>query len=199
MNQTAPWGHWRPQFRSGEESQRIRAWYRRIPCPGCKAAIGRACRSASGHPTDHHRARRDAAGPLPYEEWRKEGLFQSSGPPVIPAILEESHTASGEFGIDQPLGDAVAIVSHVLADRLGILLADESTLDRFDDAARTLVLARGPIGSADLVTVLASQVAKLATIIAGPFNDPETVFTTLIRDQVGLARQQQKARKSAAE
>lgn len=118
-------------------------------------------------------------------------------PPVIPAILEESRAASGKFGIDQPLGDAVAIVSHVLADRLGIDLADDSTLDRLDDAARALVLARGPIGSADLVTVLASQVAALANIVAGPFSDPETVFTALIREQVDLARQQQKARKSA--
>ncbi|WP_421106962.1 hypothetical protein [Streptomyces sp. NEAU-S77] len=40
----------------------------------------------------------------------------------------------------------MAIVSHVLADRLGIGLGDEATIDRLDDAARTLVLARGPIG-----------------------------------------------------
>lgn len=43
MTQAAQWGHWRPQFRSGEETKRIRAWYRRVACPGCSAAIGRAC------------------------------------------------------------------------------------------------------------------------------------------------------------
>lgn len=66
-------------------------------------------------------------------------------PPVTPAIHENSRTASGQFGIDQPLGHTVAIVSHVLADRLGIGLADDATLDRFDDAARALVRPRrGP-------------------------------------------------------
>ncbi|MBA6439111.1 hypothetical protein [Streptomyces sp. GMR22] len=59
----------------------------------------------------------------------------------------------------------MAIVSHVLADRLGIGLGDDPTIDRLADAARTLVLARGPIGSADLVTVLAVQVGILAGII----------------------------------
>lgn len=33
------------------------------------------------------------------------------------------------------------------------------------------------------MTVLASQIATLANIIAGPVNTPETVFTALIRDQ----------------
>ena len=199
MTETDRWGCWRPQFRSGEETKRIRAWYRRVACPGCNAAIGRACRTTAGHPTDHHRARRDAAGPPPYKEWRKQGLFQTPPPTAIPTILKDSSTASRQFGIDQPLGDAVAIVSHVLTDRLGIVLADDSTLDRLDDAARALVLARGPIGSADLVTVLASQVATLANIVAGPGNDPETVFTDLIRDRVALARQQQNAHKSITE
>ncbi|MDQ0935105.1 hypothetical protein [Streptomyces turgidiscabies] len=64
---------------------------------------------------------------------------------------------------------------------------------------KTWFSPRGPIGSADLVTVLASQVATLANIIAGTGNDPETVFTALIRDQVDLARQQQNARKSFTE
>ena len=199
MTQAALWGQWRLQFRSDEGTRRIRAWYRRVVCPGCKAAIGRACRSAAGHPTDHHRARRDAAGTPPYEEWKKEGLFQMPGPTVIPTILEDSRTASGEFGIDQPLGDAVAMVSHVLADRLGITLADDAVLDRLDDAARTLVLARGPIGAADLVTVLASQVATLTNILAGGAITPETVYTALVRDQVNLVRQREKARKSAPE
>ena len=199
MTQATQWGQWRLQFRSDEGTRRIRAWYRRVACPGCKAAIGRACRTAAGHPTDHHRARRNAAGTPPYEEWKKKGLFQMPGPTVIPTILEDSRTASGEFGIDQPLGDAVAMVSHVLADRLGIALADDAVLDRLDDAARTLVLARGPIGAADLVTVLASQVATLTNILAGGAITPETVYTALVRDQVNLARQREKARKSAPE
>ncbi|MEV5383082.1 hypothetical protein [Streptomyces sp. NPDC052721] len=38
-----------------------------MECPASSAGPGRACRSASGYPTDHHRARRDAAGPPPYE------------------------------------------------------------------------------------------------------------------------------------
>ncbi|MCX4403745.1 MULTISPECIES: hypothetical protein [unclassified Streptomyces] len=175
MTQADQWGHWRPQFQPGEETKRVRAWYRRVACPSCSAAIGRVCRSAAGHPTDHHRSRRDAAGPLPYEEWRKEGLFQTPRPRTRPSILEDSHKARGRFNIDEPLGDAVAIVSQVLADRLGIGLGDDTTIDRLDDAARTLVLARGPIGSADLVTVLAVQVGILAGVIAGRHSTPETV------------------------
>ncbi|MFF1649952.1 hypothetical protein [Streptomyces sp. NPDC058240] len=199
MTQAARWGHWRPQFRSGEAVKRVRAWNRRVACPNCNATIGRACRTAAGHPTDHHRARRDAAGPPPYEEWRKEGLFQTPGPASIPAILVDSHTRCTDFRIDQPLGDAVAIVSHVLADRLGISLGDEPALDRLDDAARALALARGPMGSADLVTVLAMQVAVLASTIAGPHGDPEATFTGLFRDQVDRVRRQQNPPKSTSE
>ncbi|MEU7665677.1 hypothetical protein [Streptomyces lincolnensis] len=64
----------------------------------------------------------------------------------------------------------MAIVSHVMADRLGIGLGDDPTIDRLDDAARTLVLARGPLGSADLV-----------------------------REHVNLARQQRNTQKDASE
>ncbi|MGW2707221.1 hypothetical protein [Streptomyces sp. NPDC001340] len=81
----------------------------------------------------------------------------------------------------------MAVVSYVLADRLGIGLADDVTIDWLDDAARTLVLARGPMGSADLVTTLASQVVTLAVIVAGPDSDPEAVFTGLISEQVTRA------------
>ncbi|MFD9604774.1 hypothetical protein [Streptomyces sp. NPDC059970] len=86
-----------------------------------------------------------------------------------------------------------------IPNRLGIGLGDEPTLDRLDDAARALALARGPIGSADLVTVLAAQVATLASIIAGPHGDPEAMYTGLIRDQVDLARRQRDAEKSISE
>ncbi|MFJ1845004.1 MULTISPECIES: hypothetical protein [unclassified Streptomyces] len=111
----------------------------------------------------------------------------------------DSHTMGADFGVDQPLGDAVAIVNHVLTHRLGIGLGDDPTLDRFDDAARALALARGPIGSADLVTVLAAQVATLASIIAGPNGDPEPMYTALIRDQVDHARQQRDAQQSVSD
>ncbi|MFE7043132.1 hypothetical protein ACFU9X_27950 [Streptomyces atratus] len=199
MTEASQWGHWRPQFRSGEETKRIRAWYRRVACPKCEVPAGRACRTAAGHPTDRHRARRDAAGSPPYEEWKKEGLFQPAEPAEFPAILVDCQAARYEFNVDQPLGDAVAVVSHVLAHRLGIGLGDEPTLDQFDDAARALALARGPIGSADLVTVLAAQVATLATIIAGPLGDPEVMYAAVIRDQIAQARQRQKAEKSIPE
>lgn len=192
MTQADQWEQQRPQTGSGELGLRVRAWYRNVACPNCGAAVGRACRTAAGNSTDHHRARRDAAGPLPYQQWREEGVI----PPELPAILKDSYAARLQFNIDQPLGDTVAIVRHVLADRLG--LVDESALDRLDDAARALVLARGPAGSADLVTVLATQVARLARHIAGPY-DPDAVFTGLIREQVDRARQQQKARKGVSE
>lgn len=58
--EAARWVHWRPQFRSGEETKRIRAWYRNAPCPRCDAPVGRACRTAAGHPTERHCARSDA-------------------------------------------------------------------------------------------------------------------------------------------
>ena len=201
MTQAAQWGNWRPQSRSGEGVQRVRAWFRQVACPKCNSAIGRACRSNAGYPADHHRARRDAAGQPPYEEWRKAGLFQmpAPGPAAVPAILGNSRTMRTDFGVDQPIGDSVAIVSHVLADRLAIILGDESALDRFDDAARALVLARGPIGSADLVTVLTMQIANLVGIIAGPHGDPEAMFTGLVRDQIALTRRLEDIQKDIPE
>ncbi|MFZ4269184.1 zinc finger domain-containing protein [Streptomyces arboris] len=182
---------WRTRFRSGEETKRIRAWYRRVACPKCDALAGRACRTAAGYPTDSHRARSDAAGSPPYRKWQEEGLFQPPGPAESPAILVDCQTMRADFNVDQPLGDAAAIVSHVLTHRLGISLGDEPTLDQLDEAARALTFSRGPIGSADLVTVLATQVANLAGIIAGPFGDPEAMYTAMIRDQVAQARRLQ--------
>ncbi|WP_425576930.1 zinc finger domain-containing protein [Streptomyces fulvorobeus] len=68
-------GQGRRSLRSGPELDLVRSWNRRIECPTCKAVAGRACRTEGGHPTNHHRARRDAAGPLPYEKWRQQGLI----------------------------------------------------------------------------------------------------------------------------
>ncbi|MFE7795674.1 hypothetical protein [Streptomyces sp. NPDC057460] len=101
----------------------------------------------------------------------KDCSIQTPRPEAIPAILVDGrpHDAMrDDHGVDQPLGDAVAIGSHVLANRLGIGLGDEPTLDRLHAAACALAFARGPEGSADLVTVLATQVAALVSIIAGP-------------------------------
>ncbi|MEV4998545.1 zinc finger domain-containing protein [Streptomyces niveus] len=188
----APWGHGRPQLRSGEETKRVRAWYRSVVCPRCDAPVGRVCRTAAGHPAERHHARSKAAGSPPYEEWRKEGLFRTSEQAVIPEILRDSDTMRDRFNVDEPLGDAAAIVGHALVHQVGFSLGDELVLDRFDDAARALALARGPVGSADLVTVLAAQVAALASILAGPFGDPEATYTTFVREQTSNARQQQR-------
>lgn len=127
------------------------------------------------------------------------GYVLAPGPAAVPAILVDSHTMRNEYNVDQSLGDAVAIVSHVLANRLGIGLGDDPTLDQLDDAARALALARGPEGSADLVTVLATQVAALVGTIVSPHGDPEAMFTDLIRDRVDLARQQRDTRRRISE
>jgi hypothetical protein len=174
-------------------SRLVRAWYRRVECSSCSAAVGRACRSLSGYPTDHHRARREAAGPPPYEEWRRQGLVPEDLRRAVPAVFDASRAAQVEFGVDESLGDAVAVVRHVLADRLGFTLGDEATLDRFDDAVRALVLARGPEGSADVITVLASQMATLTLSLAAPVGDPDALLTTLVRSQVAHVRGQRHA------
>lgn len=191
MTQQESWGHWRPQFSSGELSDQVRAWFRRVECPACSAGVGRACRSASGYPTDHHRARRDAAGPPPYEEWREQGLIPKTPRPPSAAILEASHAAREEFRIDQPLGDAVALVRRFLADGLSLLM-DDAVMDRIDDDVRTLLLARGPEGSAEVVTVLASQIARLL-ILAAPDGDPDALYRDWIRSQIESAREFQRA------
>ncbi|MGW0886507.1 zinc finger domain-containing protein [Streptomyces sp. NPDC002671] len=191
MTQQESWGHWRPQFSSGELSDRVRAWFRRAECPACSAGVGRACRSASGYPTDHHRARRDAAGPPPYEEWREQGLIPETRRPPSPAILEASRAARQEFRVDQPLGDAAALVRRFLADGLSLLM-DDAVIDRIDDDVRTLLLARGPEGSAEVVTVLASQVATLLSL-AAPDGDPDALYSDWIRSQIESARDYQRA------
>ncbi|MCF3105435.1 hypothetical protein IPZ58_28160 [Streptomyces roseoverticillatus] len=165
-----------------------------MECPACKAAAGRACRSPSGYTSDHHRARRDAAGRPPYEEWEQQGLIPENKRIPAPALLDASRAAQNEFGIDQPIGDAVAIVRHVLADQLGIALNDDATLDRLDDAVRALVLARGTEGSADVITVLASQVVAMLTLsLAGSNRDPGAVFAALVRSQADRVRRQRRA------
>jgi hypothetical protein len=150
--------------------------------------VGRACRTGNGHPADHHRARRDAAGMPPYEQWKRQGLWAGPRTFTMPAALKEAEKASIDYNVDIPLGDAVAVVRFFLADRLGIALEDQATLDRVDDAVRQLLAARGPVGSADLVTVLASLIATLLSEIAGPNGDPEALFDSMIHAQLDRAR-----------
>ncbi|WP_308369181.1 MULTISPECIES: hypothetical protein [unclassified Streptomyces] len=156
-------------------------------------AAGRSRRTPSGHPTSHHRARRDAAGPPPYEEWRKEGLIPELELPLtLPAVLEVGRAAATEFGVEQSLADAAVMVRHFLADRLALTLGDEAALDLFDETARTLVLARGPEGSADVITVLVSQVVAFLPLLAGADRDPEVAYTEWLRSQVAHARRRQR-------
>ncbi|MZF88292.1 hypothetical protein [Streptomyces sp. SID5643] len=182
------WGEWRRHLRSGPEQQLVRDWYRRVECPTCKAVVGRACRTGNGHPTDHHRARRDVAGPLPYEQWKQQGLWADPKRFTMPAVLKEAEKARTDYKVDLALGDGVAVVKIFLAERLGLSLEDEATLDRIDDAVRRLLQARGPERSADLVTVLASLITALLSTMAGPDGDPEALFDSLIRAQVNEAR-----------
>ncbi len=49
------------------------------------------------------------------------------------------------------------------------------------------------------MTVLAVQVGILAGVIIGPHNNPETVYTNLVRDHVDHARQQRDARRNASQ
>nr|MDT0521282.1 hypothetical protein [Streptomyces sp. DSM 41633] len=187
------WGPWQKRPRSGELVRLARAWDRRVECPSCNVAVGRACRTPSGYPTDHHRARRDAAGPPPYEQWRKEGLVpELDQPGKPPAVLQAGRAAAAEFGVEQSLADAAAIVRHFLADRLALTLGDEASLDLFDETARTLVLARGPEGAADVITVLVSQVVAFLPMLAGPGRDIEVAYTEWLRSQVAHARRQQR-------
>ncbi|MGW3208398.1 zinc finger domain-containing protein [Streptomyces sp. NPDC001135] len=176
---------------TGELSVRARAWFRRLECPACSAGVGHACRSASGYPTDHHRARRDAAGPPPYEEWRKQGLIPERPRPSH-AILEAGCAARQEFRIDQSLGDAIALVRRFLADGLSLLM-DEAVMDRIDDDVRTLLLARGPEGSAEVVTVLACQLATFL-MLSAPDGDPDALYSDWIRSQIESARDFQRAK-----
>ncbi|MER7539532.1 hypothetical protein ABTX77_32820 [Streptomyces sp. NPDC097704] len=55
----------------------------------------------------------------------------------------------------------VALVRRSLADRHGRVLLDEETLDRLDHDVRAPLLARGPEGSAEIVTILTAQIASL--------------------------------------
>ncbi|WP_409240590.1 hypothetical protein [Streptomyces sp. PA5.6] len=65
-------------------------------------------------------------------------------------------------------------------------------MDRIDDAVRKLIEVRGPVGTADVVTVLAAQVASLLAASARPDGAPEALFDTMIRAQIATARKMQK-------
>ncbi|WP_435271493.1 zinc finger domain-containing protein [Streptomyces sp. 1222.5] len=171
------WGEWRRHLRSGPELQLGRVWYRRVECPVFKVDAGRACRTSNGHPTDRHRGRRDAAGPLPYEQWKQQELWAEPQRFTMPAVLKEVEKARTAYEADLAPDDGVAVVRIFFAERLGLSLEDEATLDRIDDAARRLLQVRGQERSADLVTVLASLIVALLSMMAGPDGDPEPCST----------------------
>ncbi|MFB7209492.1 hypothetical protein [Streptomyces sp. NPDC056255] len=185
--QDATWGEWRRHLRSGPEPQLVRTWLRRVECSTCKAAAGRACRTSNGHPADHHRAVTPPGHP-PYEQWKQQGLSAEPRPLATPAVLKEAEKARADCNVDPALGDAVAVVRIFLADRLGMALEDEAAMDHFDDAVRQLLQLWGPVGSADLVTVLTSLLATLLSTIAAPGGDPEVLLDSLLRTQVDRAR-----------
>ncbi|GGZ42620.1 zinc finger domain-containing protein [Streptomyces poonensis] len=193
------WGEWRRHLRSGSEQQLVRDWFRRLECPTCKTAAGRACRTAGGRPTDQHRARRDAAGPIPYKEWRQQGLIPEQRTYTMPAVLKETEKARADFNVDTALADGVAVVRMFLADRLGLFLQGEEAMDRIDDAVRKLIEVRGPVGTADLVTVLASLVTALLSANAGPDGDPDALFEAVIRAQVDMARRMRTTERKRAD
>ncbi|MFG2525758.1 hypothetical protein [Streptomyces sp. NPDC048527] len=90
--------------------------------------------------------------------------------------------------MDTALADGVAVVRMFLADRLGLFLQGEEAMDRIDDAVRKLIEVRGPVGTADVVTVLASLVAALLSANAGPDGDPDALFEAVIRAQIDMVR-----------
>ncbi|GAA3163759.1 hypothetical protein [Streptomyces ramulosus] len=183
------WGEWRRHLRSGPEVQLVRTWFRRVDCPTCIAATGRACRTSNGHPTTHHRARRDAAGDPPYEQWKEQGLWALPQPPAS-TVLKEADKARIDYKVDVALGDAVAVIRIVLANQLGLTLHDEATFDRIDNAVRHLLAVRGPVGSADLVTILVGLIVQLLATTAGPDGDPEAQFDALMRSLLAETRRQ---------
>ncbi|MFJ8398727.1 hypothetical protein [Streptomyces sp. NPDC094144] len=191
-SQSIPWGgEWRRHLHSDADIDLVRSCMRRVECPTCKTAAGRACRTAGGRPTNEHRARRDAVGPIPYAKWRKEGLIPEQRTYTIRAVLKESEKARTDFNVDTALADGVAVVR--------MFLEGEEAMDRVDDAVRKLIEVRGPVGTADVVTVLASQVASLLAANAGSNGDPEALFDTLIRAQIDLARRMNAIEKERAD
>ncbi|KOU67426.1 hypothetical protein ADK55_03555 [Streptomyces sp. WM4235] len=82
------------------------------------------------------------------------------------------------------------IVRHLLVDRLALTLGDEEALDLFDEAARTLVLARGPEDAADMITALVFQIVAFLPMLAGPDRDIELAYTEWLGSQITHARRQ---------
>ncbi|MEE1811821.1 hypothetical protein [Streptomyces sp. BE133] len=64
--------------------------------PHLQAVAGRACRTSNGQPADHHRARRDAAGTPPYEQWKQQGLWAGPQPFTTPAAVKEAEKARAD-------------------------------------------------------------------------------------------------------
>ncbi|MFE0106432.1 hypothetical protein [Streptomyces sp. NPDC059009] len=96
-------------------------------------------------------------------------------------------------------GGTATSPTRELADRLGLFLQGEEAMDRIDDAVRQLIEVRGPVGAADLVTVLASLVAALLSASAGPDGDPDALFEAVIRAQLDMARRMRRTEPGRAE
>ncbi|MFI0742673.1 hypothetical protein ACH4PU_32020 [Streptomyces sp. NPDC021100] len=112
-------------------------------------------------------------------------------PLTLPPVLKDARAAVAELGVEQSLADAAVLVRHFLADHLALTLGDEKALDLFDETARTLALARGPEGAADVITVLVSQVVAFLPLLAGTA-DPEVVYTEWLGSQLAQARRRQR-------
>ncbi|MGC4951067.1 zinc finger domain-containing protein [Streptomyces sp. DT224] len=83
---------------------------RRVGCPACKTAAGRACHTAGSRPTKEHHARRDAVGPIPYAKERKEGLVPEQQTYTIRAGLKGTEKARADFSVGTALANGVAAV-----------------------------------------------------------------------------------------
>ncbi|NEB59277.1 hypothetical protein G3I61_05940 [Streptomyces diastaticus] len=88
---------------------------------------------------------------------------------------------------------------HLRSDAEVGLLQGEEAMDRIDDAVRKLIEVRGPVGTPDVVTALASQVASLLAASAGPDGDPEALFDTMIRAQIDMVRRMNAIEKERAD
>ncbi|MGW6488194.1 hypothetical protein [Streptomyces sp. NPDC055056] len=110
---------------------------------------------------------------------------------MLPTVLKQAEEARTRYKVETSLSDAITVVQLFLTHELGLVLQDEATLDRIDDDVRELLRARGPVGTADMVTVLASLVTSLLNSAATPDGSPQALFDSLIHNQVETTRRLQ--------
>ncbi|UTR83581.1 hypothetical protein [Streptomyces cavourensis] len=68
-----------------------------------------------------------------------------------------AHAADQQLNASQLLGCTVVLVCRALADRYERFLLNKDTRDRLDHHVRVLLLAHGPEGRAEIVTVLSLE------------------------------------------